>query len=95
MPQLQKVGFDDLPRRCRALLSSRLGINGSFFCDQDCFKKNCELSSYAIKCETDGKGYVARWRIPCNVLTLQGQHKLIHNIIQVAARAEEESEPQS
>lgn len=26
------------------MLTWRLGINGSFFCDQDCFKKSCELA---------------------------------------------------
>ncbi|RSH79262.1 Methionine aminopeptidase 1 [Apiotrichum porosum] len=40
----------------------KLGINGSFFCDQDCFKSNCEFL---------------------------GKHKMIHNIVKIAAESEE------
>ncbi|KAL7424148.1 Methionine aminopeptidase 1 [Cryptotrichosporon argae] len=41
----------------------KLGIAGSFFCDQDCFKTNSDMAG--------------------------AKHKLIHNIVQIAAEAEE------
>ena len=51
MPAVQKVCRGSSPDRlynhADCLGSRRLGLPNSYFCDQDCFKRNCELfSSY-------------------------------------------------
>jgi hypothetical protein len=46
MPKLQEVRLSQVHApsgsACELRSPDRLGIKGSYFCDQDCFKKSCE-----------------------------------------------------
>jgi hypothetical protein len=67
----------------------RLGIKGSYFCDQDCFKKNCKLASRVVSHDLMNRGMLNTSDIGRGTHTdQQGSHKMIHNIVQMSAEAQ-------